>query len=132
MLGPERYLDERQKMVRDWAQRSAYRVIKWALLLAGVGLFLHGVLPGSSSPYGTIDPYANVYIPVFASSPSTLSMTYARQVLMPVSMNWPTDPLHVLLYYGTLLACVVLLVTILPITIVVWKKDPSRAAAGLK
>ena len=52
---PERFLDERQQMVRDRAHRNAYKFVKVACLLVPLYLCLHAVLwtaqvPAVSSP----------------------------------------------------------------------------------
>src|SRR5581483_10498623 len=41
MICPERYLDERQKMLREQAHGSAYKLLKRACLLLPVGLLLY-------------------------------------------------------------------------------------------
>ncbi len=52
---PERLLDERQKMLRDQAQRSAFKIVKFASLLIPVGFILPHLPwfnPSSVTPFG--------------------------------------------------------------------------------
>lgn len=47
---PERFLDERQKMVRDKAHRNAYKMVKVACLLIPLYLCLHAVFWTAQTP----------------------------------------------------------------------------------
>ncbi|HLJ34478.1 MAG TPA: hypothetical protein VKU38_12530 [Ktedonobacteraceae bacterium] len=47
---PERFLDERQKMVRDRAHRNAYKLVKVACLLIPLYLCLHAVFWTAQTP----------------------------------------------------------------------------------
>lgn len=50
MATPERYLDERQKQVRDEAHRSAYKYIKLACLIVPLLFCLHALFWTSAAP----------------------------------------------------------------------------------
>jgi hypothetical protein len=170
MACPERYLDERQKMVRDQAHRYAYRIIKLACLLVPLFFCLHnmlsptqpGFVPASLAPIrpmaisGSIvivrpdqpvnmSPIAlTVYMDQTTSHITNLNpvpgetmiwapahpgtMTYPPapfkdlQQPAPISPTlWPNDPASMALYYGTLLLCLFLMASVLPMTIVAWK-----------
>ncbi len=47
---PERFLDERQQIVRDRAHRNAYKIVKVACLLVPLYLCLHAVLWTAQAP----------------------------------------------------------------------------------
>jgi hypothetical protein len=54
MASPERYLDERQKMVRDKAHRNAYKIVKVACFLVPFYLCLHALFWTGSAPAPTV------------------------------------------------------------------------------
>lgn len=147
MGGPERYLDERQKMIRDQAHRYAYRIIKLACLFVPLGLFLYSmpwtnhasVAPtpprqaafwlfdanGQSASFQIISapvgPPTSVHNPV-AFTIHQIAITIVHYPPVTLSTLWPTDPLSTAISYGVLLLCFFLMVTVLPIAIVAWKE----------
>jgi hypothetical protein len=54
MASPERYLDERQKMVRDKAHRNAYKIVKVACFLVPFYLCLHALFWAGQAPAPTV------------------------------------------------------------------------------
>jgi hypothetical protein len=57
MTAPERYLDERQKMVRDQAHRSAYSILKPICFLVFLGFVVQRVFwPAPSQPTAAVFP----------------------------------------------------------------------------
>ncbi len=59
--GPERYLDERQKMILDQAHRYAYRIIKLACLFVPLGLFLYSLSGAGHVPPAPTPPRQAVF-----------------------------------------------------------------------
>ncbi len=66
MVVPERRLDERQKMLRDQAQRSAFKIIKFASVLIPVGFLLPHLPWFSPSPMPVFGELAASYITIDA------------------------------------------------------------------
>ncbi len=162
MGNPDRYLDERQKMVRDQAHRSAYRLVKLACLLIPLAFFLHSMLGAGHAPvpaqhpagmvidrdikvfyqvtsdapiqivssthsnlYHVFNQQANAVGPIYwLIRPEPLTFTIQQPaVVPPVSPTvWPNDPTSIGLFYGVLLLCLFLMVTVLPMSIVAWKE----------
>lgn len=54
MASPERYLDERQKMVRDKAHRNAYKIVKAACFIVPFYLCLHALFWAGQAPVPTV------------------------------------------------------------------------------
>ncbi len=63
MASPERYLDERQKMVRDKAHRNAYKIVKAACFLVPFYLCLHALFWAGQAPAPTVTPVAHTTSP---------------------------------------------------------------------
>jgi hypothetical protein len=160
MGNPDRYLDERQKMVRDQAHRSAYRLVKLACLLIPLAFFLHSMLGAGHAPvpaqhpagtvierpiklfyqvhpgapiqivslahwkvYHVFNQQANA-VGIIGIRPEPLTFTIQQPaVVPPVSPAvWPNDPTSIGIFYGVLLLCLFLMVTVLPMSIVAWKE----------
>lgn len=159
---PDRFLDERQKMVRDQAHRSAYRLIKLACLLIPLAFFLHSMLGAGHNtpvpaqyPAGTVNnkflrvmyavpsnlpiqivssPHSNLFyvfnqqanpahVIYFQSEPLAFTIIQQPVAVSPVSpAAWPNDPSSTGLFYGVLLLCLFLMVTVLPMSILAWKE----------
>jgi len=86
MASPERYLDERQKMVRDKAHRNAYKIVKAACFLVPFYLCLHALFWAGQTPAPgptvttvvrttTVSPYIN-----YRELPTIVSSTNASFV----------------------------------------------------
>src|SRR5581483_8336135 len=59
---PERFLDERQQIVRDKAHRNAYKIVKVACLLVPLYLCLHAVLWTPQAPAPTLpQPFTTLH-----------------------------------------------------------------------
>jgi len=144
---PVRYLDERQKMLRDQAQRSAFKIMKFACLLIPLG-FLVPHLPWFNAP-----PAAAPVVPVFMSviytapgsitwvaEPSARSITLhtvAQQLhfqLIQPTLLWhdpfgvvpaivPASTAEVALAGVLLLLCLFLLLSALPMAVLAWKGE---------
>lgn len=133
MVVPERYLDERQKMLRDQAHRSAFQVIKFACLLIPCG-FLVPHLPWFSQPASSVPPG------VFYSQPLTTMQiigtqgmkagSYHNVVVFP-TITWRLFQFEPVIPPATtaeiVLACVLLLLSLfliasaLPMAVLAWK-----------
>jgi len=98
MASPERYLDERQKMVRDKAHRNAYKIVKAACFLVPFYLCLHALFWAGQAPAPTVttvvrtttvSPYINYrvlpirIISITASSAATTIM-FPSNVQQPI------------------------------------------------
>lgn len=147
MTVPERYLDERQKMLRDQAHRSAFKLVKLACLLIPCG-FLLPHLPwfNHSTPVVTHVPLASVqgleYITVTDVSHWTTVYTEPGAILY--RLKGPGVSLHIMpntapiaqaiyptfapastteiaIAGGLLLLCLLLVASALPMTTLAWK-----------
>ena len=134
MASPEKYLDERQKMVRDQAHRYAYKIIKALCLLVPICLFLQSLLrSGSVSVVREGSPFSSPNLNIarvfwlYDAPRGWILHTYIlgtmhadRVPTAPVA--WPNDLTSLALYYGVFLLGVFLVVSTLPMSIIAWKE----------
>ena len=142
---PVRYLDERQRMVRDQAQRSAFKIMKFACLLIPLG-FLVPHLPWFNAP-PAVAPVAPVFMSVIYTAPGSITWvaepsarsitlhTVAQQLqfqLIQPALSWrapfgvapaivPASTAEIALAGGLLLLCLFLLISALPMAVLAWK-----------
>jgi hypothetical protein len=77
---PERFLDERQQMVRDHAHRNAYKLVKVVCLLVPLYLCLHAVLWTPPAPAPTFpQPYTMLH-----SSEYLIEMAPNTAIQLPI------------------------------------------------
>lgn len=117
MAVPERYLDERQKAMRDQAHRPAFKIIKLscfvipALLLAQYLPWFH------QSP--TWPPFSGTITEYNRKSGALISLTY---VPPPVPVHSASaSPTEIALAAAILLLCLFLLFSALPMSVLAWK-----------
>lgn len=79
---PERFLDERQQMVRDQAHRYAYKFVKVACILVPLYLCLHAVLWAAQTPA--------------TPSPQALTTVGPTEFLIDMAPNLPVQGIHVI------------------------------------
>lgn len=138
MVMPERYLDERQKVIRDQAHRSAFTFVKFACCLIPALLFIQHFLLKQSAI--TVYPMLQVVAPrisgnsVIVSSINPLPSSGfvltqgAGNVLRHVTVWAPqpailqASPLEIALAAIVLLLCLLLLISALPMSVLAWKK----------
>jgi|GEM_PF-2854850 len=150
MAVPERFLDERQKMVRDRAHRSAFTLVKLVcclipLLLLAQYLWLRQL---ASAPPAALmqQSFYTVFVPNSGLA-QELQLAQAAQELKqpphsPVEMQWfaatnvrpfnqlttqtpvaPASTAEIALAAGILLLCLYLLFSALPMTVIAWKRQ---------
>ena len=133
MVVPERYLDERQKMLRDQAHRSAFKVIKFACLLIPCG-FLVPHLPWFSQPTSIVPPGVLYNQPLTAmriiGAQGMKAESYHSFVIFP-SITWqliqsgpaipPATTVEVVLACVLLLLSLFLIASGLPMAVLAWK-----------
>lgn len=147
MTVPERYLDERQKMLRDQAHRSAFKLVKLACLLISCGFLLphlpwfnHATPVVVQTPiaYSTSLKYdaimANLQMVHFynrsgvplgsVSYPSHVTVFSLRtvpitQIIYPTIA--PASTTEIAVAGGLLLLCLLLVASALPMTTLAWK-----------
>ena len=96
---PERFLDERQQMVRDKAHRTAYKLVKVACLLIPLYLCLHAVLWTAQAPVPafpqayTMERSSQYWIEI---APNTLSQNVQAIHINPALP--PTGEQRIILY----------------------------------
>src|SRR5579883_1329314 len=123
MAVPERYLDERQKMLRDQAHRSAFKIIKFACLLIPFGLLLPH-FPWFNQPAPGVAP-----VRLYTISSSYIDTTHILNATFvknyrggPVSLVWaenqaigpaivPATTAEIILAGALLLLCLLLIVS---------------------
>ena len=146
MIVPERYLDERQKMVRDQAHRSAFKLVKLACLLIPSG-FLLPHLPWFNHPTPATQAFTlhSVLNPIRvltlqSMSPNAASwvdtmhqnlQSHTIQVVPLVTVVWspdqvippimPATTMEIALAGGLLLLCLLLMASALPMAVLAWK-----------
>lgn len=141
---PERLLDERQKMLRDQAQRSAFKMVKFASLLIPVGFILphlpwfnpSPVTPFGLSPQGGVTVYDAGGFPMRVHWmganpirgvrwPPTLgshSLVITYQVQTQTGLEVPAaSSLELALAGGLLLLTLGLIFSALPMAVLAWK-----------
>lgn len=147
MTVPERYLDERQKMLRDQAHRSAFKLVKLACLLIPCG-FLLPHLPwfNHSTPVVAQVPLASVqglefitmtdasHWTTFYTAPGAIlyrlkgpgvslhimpNTTPIAQAIGPTIA--PASTTEIAVAGGLLLLCLFLVASALPMTTLAWK-----------
>lgn len=118
MATPERYLDERQKMLRDQAHHSAFKLIKYGCVLIPAILLLPH-LPWFQSPspfYGT-----NVTTTSFQyTSTSSLTVSLTGWLITPLTPP-PASLLEMLSAGGLLMLGLLLIASALPMAALAWK-----------
>lgn len=143
-----RKLDERQRLVRDQAHRTAYKII--AVLCLGILVYfgIHSMLVAAVPPHpvtASIHPVAVSHTVNFivVSRTSDLHVYYAAPLKQPAVIQWiaidssmasnvpgqmmapaaqPIDLFGLGVYYGLFFLTVVLIVTTLPKAIIAWKE----------
>lgn len=137
---PERYLDERQKMIRDQAHRSAFKIIKFASVLIPVAFVLpHLPWFNTPAPAITAPPAILGKVVVFhaqGDQATTFILTGPGQVywshvgLVGVAARLPSaqsaqqpnaSTPEIALAGGLLLLALILVVSALPMAVLAWK-----------
>ncbi len=130
MVVRERFLDERQKMLRDQAYHSAFKAIKLACLLIPCA-FLLPHLPWFNSPSHTSTPVATshttsyILIPAPDATPRSILIYILGQAqphsptITPVIA--PTTIAEAILAGGLLLLCLLIIASALPMAMLAWK-----------
>ena len=141
MTTPERYLDERQKMLRDQAHRSAFKVVKLACVLIP-GAFLLPHLPWFNQPAPVVpvtmgNPYPMYTIMLHqvpnitsqgiiwkaGTQPGALLITTIDQPFQNILRFAPATTTEIALAGGLLLLCLLLVASALPMTVLAWKGE---------
>lgn len=124
---PERYLDERQQMLRDQAHRSAFKIIKLACVLIPLG-FLVTHLPwfqttpsppnphGLSLSFGMIDNSDIIY--TAHSFQGNWQVITVNEILLRPA---PVSNIEIILACSLLLLSAWLLLSALPMCVLAWK-----------
>ena len=134
MAVPERSLDERQKMLRDQAHRSAFKVIKFTSVLIPVG-FLLPHLPWFNSPtapaavggpLGSIAIYDPQGKAAIIFEPGNLWVEHFHRVVpivsnLATSAIQPASTLEIVFAAGLLLVGLLLTLSALPMAALAWK-----------
>ncbi|HET8840806.1 MAG TPA: hypothetical protein VFN35_05030 [Ktedonobacteraceae bacterium] len=118
----ERYLDERQKMLRDQAHRSAFKLVKIAcLVIAGAILLPH--LPWFHTSAPAISSPAWVLINPQTTNPqATLGVTMWQIERVPLMPSIAQATNTEILCAGMLLfLCLWLIASALPMSVLLWK-----------
>lgn len=153
LAGPDRYLDERQKTLRDRIHRRTYSIIKPVCLLIPALFLLQAVLWPVAVPKQSpivhvtatkvVDLREIFHLPEMIVSTKGFDIVYiasfpqrANIEVIPVKQAasvlpdlhtifpWPADPVSLAFFGGALLLCLFLMVTTLPLSILAWK-EPS-------
>lgn len=150
MACPERYLDERQKMIRDSAHRRAYKIVQVACLFIPLCFFVYSLLwsalitmpssldrtTTSSWSRGVIlihssqlniplkeTQLGNLSLSLVDTHTENLQLTNQPLFSPPHQLFFGFDgPVDIAVYYGTFLFCLFLMITALPMSIVSWKE----------
>ena len=142
---PVRYLDERQKMLRDQAQRSAFKIMKFACLLIPLGFLVphlpwfNAAPPAASTPLTVIFAPAGGLTWIDVASPAqpiTLHVAAQKIQFQLVQSALLAHPLYgsaqaipsaslaeIALAGGLLLLCLFLLISALPMAALAWKGE---------
>lgn len=127
MAVPERYLDERQHMLRDQAHRSAFKIIKLACALIPA-CFLFSRLPWFNSAPTVSSLYTEIIYPgayTFHQSPqyvSSLGTGNTYLFFFPFKATVvPASSIEIALAGGLLLLGLLLVVSALPMCVLAWK-----------
>jgi hypothetical protein len=139
MAVPERRLDERQKMLRDQAQRSAFKIIKFASVLIPVGFLLPHLPWFSPSPTPVVGEMAASYISIDADgNPGSfikvasfrgfhwrggfgITFIVPGQTSGAAQLLQSASGLEIALAGGVLLLTLLLLFSALPKAVLAWK-----------
>ena len=121
-------LDERQRLVRDQAHRTAYKII--AVLCLGILVYfgIHSMLVAAVPPYPVTTTIHTVKNIIVVSQNSDFSIYYAVPPKQPAVIQWiasttqSIDLFGLGIYYGLFFLTVVLIVTTLPKAIIAWKE----------
>lgn len=131
MAVPDRYLDERQRMVRDQAHRSAFRLLKFSVVLLPLALILVKLQSTALQTPG----YVSIVRPLFlalAGQSSSGHMATGFTIMVQSQTGFfylspsriqivsPSTP-EIALAGGLLLLCLLLLFSALPMAILAWK-----------
>lgn len=129
MAVPEYLMDERQKMLRDQAHRSAFKVVKFASFLIPVGLILPH-LPWFNLPASPAGPVAVHDIFVFRADRHMFWGNHRSpiQVFSVLDQSLPSAPLitpasmpEIVLAGGLLVLALILVFSALPMAVLAWK-----------
>ncbi len=120
-------LDERQRLVRDQAHRTAYKII--AVLCLGILVYfgIHSMLVAAVPPYPVTTAIHTVKNIIVVSQNSDFSIYYAVPPKQPAVIQWiasttqSIDLFSLGIYYGLFFLTVVLIVTTLPKAIIAWR-----------
>ncbi len=132
---PERYLDERQKMVRDQAHRSAFKLMKASCLLIPIFLVLMNLHSWTQPASPTLDWTTRAVVPHVGDGIFKVMGTGAMQkaytvqtlhqfiwVFIPSATPATSATSAELVLSGCLLLlCLFLIISALPMTILAWK-----------
>lgn len=136
MAVPERRLDERQKMLRDQAQRSAFKIIKFSSILIPIGFLLPHLpwfnpagTPVAGAPVFTqitiygVDGNANNFFDPrgFGGFHRRGAFGLAVQALQSTQKIQSASGLEIALAGGVLLLTLLLTFSALPMAILAWK-----------
>lgn len=125
MAVPERYLDERQKMLRDQAHRSAFKIIRFACLLIPCG-FLLPHLPWFNRPAVTYFAPLQIVLEnrqVYTTSALNWRLDYGAFDRLQFTYPFvaPATTAEIVLAGALLLFCLWLIVSALPMAVLAWK-----------
>ncbi|HEY7419058.1 MAG TPA: hypothetical protein VH593_28005, partial [Ktedonobacteraceae bacterium] len=128
MAVPKRYLDERQKAMRDQAHHSAFSIIKLSCLVIPA-LLLAQYLPWfRQSPAPAPPSQVTVLVPsMLKADPSTPGLQVFTVHLMQIGIRpaqvspAPANPTEIAFAVAILLLCLFLLLSALPMSVLAWK-----------
>jgi hypothetical protein len=121
-------LDERQRLVRDQAHRTAYKII--AILCLGVLVYfgIHSMLVPPqpvTTMIHTVSDTAQSFIVVSPNNVDLHAAVYWRATTVPTVLSvqsvQPIDLFGLGIYYGLFFLTIVLIVTTLPKAIIAWR-----------
>lgn len=134
----ERYLDERQRMLRDQAHRSAFKIIKFACLLVPVGFILpHLPWFNQPAPVAPVSPFVTVWSSDVQALAFSRGAIYFQGTethpLVQIVFQWqrnltgpsltipPATTMEIIVAAGLLLLLLLLIVSALPMAVLAWK-----------
>jgi hypothetical protein len=139
MAVPERYLDERQRMVRDQAHRSAFKIIKLAclfipaLLLVQYIPWLHRASPTlqlNSFVQGRMfTDYVATIVRADASAhalkpqPALYFIVTPHTLASPVQQVVSASSIEIACAGGMLVLCLLVLISAVPMSVLAWKRQ---------
>ncbi|HEX7734600.1 MAG TPA: hypothetical protein VF458_07050 [Ktedonobacteraceae bacterium] len=126
MVGPENRLDERQKILRAQAQRSAFKMLKFASVLVPVGFVLphlpwfNAGAPGMA--FFDVISVRDSPAWYYASSVRQLGLAWFRGPYLAPLLQ-PASGLEIALAGGLLLVCLLVMFSALPMAALAWKGE---------